>query len=163
MCGAVLIAASLTVDEYHNCKPRLACEIATVLPLTFISPKGYDCVGGALTGTFCAFIAYRKTFAAIWDFRFNHVLLPRMCKRRHSSQALFTNTCCVQQAPPPSSIDTRPREPFLNSATAYRNLCCTDLLPMKASSLLILVETLSHRVRLYRWLARPRGVCRCPF
>lgn len=38
---------------------------------------GYDCVGGALTGTFCAFIAYRKTFAAIWDFRFNHVLLPR--------------------------------------------------------------------------------------
>ena len=54
--GASLIAASLTVDEFHN---------------------WYDCVGGAVTGTFCAFIAYRKTFAAIWDFRFNHILLPR--------------------------------------------------------------------------------------
>ncbi|KAI5454401.1 hypothetical protein NCC49_004454 [Naganishia albida] len=62
VCGAVLIAASLTVDEYHN---------------------WYDCVGGALTGTFCAFIAYRKTFAAIWDFRFNHVLLPRSTSLFH--------------------------------------------------------------------------------
>ncbi|GHJ84895.1 hypothetical protein NliqN6_1297 [Naganishia liquefaciens] len=71
VCGAVLIAASLTVDEYHN---------------------WYDCVGGALTGTFCAFIAYRKTFAAIWDFRFNHVLLPRSTSlfHRHASEGAFS-------------------------------------------------------------------------
>jgi hypothetical protein len=30
-----------------------------------------------VTGTFCAIIAYRKNFAALWDFRFNHILLPR--------------------------------------------------------------------------------------
>ncbi|KAI5454400.1 hypothetical protein NCC49_004453 [Naganishia albida] len=71
VCGAVLIAASLTVDEYHN---------------------WYDCVGGALTGTFCAFIAYRKTFAAIWDFRFNHVLLPRSTSllHRHASEGMLS-------------------------------------------------------------------------
>jgi diacylglycerol diphosphate phosphatase/phosphatidate phosphatase len=56
LLGASLIAASLTIDEFHN---------------------WYDCVGGAITGTLCAIIAYRKTFAALWDFRFNHVLLPR--------------------------------------------------------------------------------------
>ncbi|KAK1923276.1 phosphatidic acid phosphatase type 2/haloperoxidase [Papiliotrema laurentii] len=62
LLGASLIAASLTVDEFHN---------------------WYDCVGGALTGTLCAFIAYRKTFAAIWDFRFNHILLPRSTSLFH--------------------------------------------------------------------------------
>jgi len=31
----------------------------------------------------CAFIAYRKTFAAIWDFRFNHILLPRSTSLFH--------------------------------------------------------------------------------
>jgi hypothetical protein len=30
-----------------------------------------------VVGTLCAFAAYRMVFAAIWDFRFNHVLLPR--------------------------------------------------------------------------------------
>ncbi|WWD20735.1 hypothetical protein CI109_105211 [Kwoniella shandongensis] len=60
--GASLIAASLTVDEYHN---------------------WYDCLGGAVTGTFCAIIAYRKTFAALWDFRFNHIILPRSTSLFH--------------------------------------------------------------------------------
>ncbi|KAJ9114721.1 hypothetical protein QFC22_005597 [Naganishia vaughanmartiniae] len=71
VCGAVLIAASLTVDEYHN---------------------WYDCVGGALTGTFCAFIAYRKTYASIWDFRFNHILLPRSTSlfHRHASEGMLS-------------------------------------------------------------------------
>lgn len=59
---ASLIAASLTIDEYHN---------------------WYDCVGGAVTGTFCAMIAYRKNFAALWDFRFNHILLPRATSLFH--------------------------------------------------------------------------------
>ena len=37
----------------------------------------WDILVGGLIGTSCAFIAYRMTFASIWDFRFNHVLLPR--------------------------------------------------------------------------------------
>lgn len=37
----------------------------------------WDITVGGLIGTSCAFIAYRMTFASIWDFRFNHVLLPR--------------------------------------------------------------------------------------
>ena len=36
-----------------------------------------------MTGTICALIAYRKTFAAMWDFRFNHVLLPRSSSLFH--------------------------------------------------------------------------------
>ncbi|WVQ85803.1 hypothetical protein IAT38_007971 [Cryptococcus sp. DSM 104549] len=62
LLGASLIAASLTIDEYHN---------------------WYDCVGGAVTGTICAIIAYRKTFGALWDFRFNHILLPRSTSLFH--------------------------------------------------------------------------------
>jgi diacylglycerol diphosphate phosphatase/phosphatidate phosphatase len=37
----------------------------------------YDVTVGGLIGTGCAFVAFRATFASIWDFRFNHVLLPR--------------------------------------------------------------------------------------
>ncbi|WWC72606.1 uncharacterized protein I206_106568 [Kwoniella pini CBS 10737] len=62
LLGASLIAASLTIDEYHN---------------------WYDCVGGAVTGSICAIIAYRKTFAALWDFRFNHIMLPRSTSLFH--------------------------------------------------------------------------------
>ncbi|ORY31222.1 phosphatidic acid phosphatase type 2/haloperoxidase [Naematelia encephala] len=62
LLGASLIAASLTVDEFHN---------------------WYDCLGGAVVGTLCAFVAFRKTFAATWDFRFNHILLPRSTSLFH--------------------------------------------------------------------------------
>ncbi|WVQ95673.1 hypothetical protein IAU59_002771 [Kwoniella sp. CBS 9459] len=62
LLGASLIAASLTVDEFHN---------------------WYDCVGGAVVGTICATIAYRKTFGALWDFRFNHIMLPRSTSLFH--------------------------------------------------------------------------------
>jgi diacylglycerol diphosphate phosphatase/phosphatidate phosphatase len=54
--GATLIAGSLTIDEYHN---------------------WYDVVAGAIIGTVFAFSAYRMMYAAIWDFRFNHIPLPR--------------------------------------------------------------------------------------
>lgn len=60
--GAFLISASLTIDAYHN---------------------WYDIVIGALIGSACAFVAFRQTFAAIWDFRFNHVLLPRATSLFH--------------------------------------------------------------------------------
>ncbi|WWC98500.1 hypothetical protein V866_005391 [Kwoniella sp. B9012] len=62
LLGASLIAASLTIDEFHN---------------------WWDCVGGAITGSICAIIAYRKTFAALWDFRFNHIILPRSTSLFH--------------------------------------------------------------------------------
>ena len=56
--GASLIAASLTIDEYHNCKLRerpsrkRECVANGDHLMT-----GYDCVGGALTGTFCAIVS----------------------------------------------------------------------------------------------------------
>jgi len=54
--GATLIAGALTIDEFHN---------------------WYDVLAGAVIGTLTAFVAFRQTFAAIWDFRFNHLRLPR--------------------------------------------------------------------------------------
>lgn len=54
--GACLIAGSLTIDEYHN---------------------WYDCLAGAIIGTFFAFSAYRMVYASVFDFRFNHIPLTR--------------------------------------------------------------------------------------
>jgi diacylglycerol diphosphate phosphatase / phosphatidate phosphatase len=54
--GAVLIGGALTIDEFHN---------------------WYDVFAGAVIGTMMAFSAYRTTYAAIWDFRFNHIPLNR--------------------------------------------------------------------------------------
>jgi membrane-associated phospholipid phosphatase len=56
LLGATLIASSLTIDEYHN---------------------WYDCFAGACIGTICAFGAYRMVYVAIWDWRYNHIPLPR--------------------------------------------------------------------------------------
>lgn len=54
--GAVLIGGALTIDEYHN---------------------WYDILAGAAIGTAMAFSSYRMTYAAVWDWRFNHVPLNR--------------------------------------------------------------------------------------
>ncbi|GFP55737.1 PA-phosphatase related-family protein DDB_G0271516 [Trichoderma asperellum] len=54
--GAVLIGGALTIDEFHN---------------------WYDVVAGAIIGTAMAFSGYRMTYAAIWDWRFNHIPLNR--------------------------------------------------------------------------------------
>ncbi|KAH8592337.1 putative lipid phosphate phosphatase 1 [Bisporella sp. PMI_857] len=54
--GATLIAGALTIDEFHN---------------------WYDCVAGAVIGTFMAFSSYRMVYAAIWDWRVNHIPLNR--------------------------------------------------------------------------------------
>jgi diacylglycerol diphosphate phosphatase/phosphatidate phosphatase len=54
--GAVLIAGALTIDEFHN---------------------WYDCLAGAIIGTVMAFSAYRMVYAAIWDWRVNHIPLNR--------------------------------------------------------------------------------------
>lgn len=54
--GACLIGGALTIDEFHN---------------------WYDVFAGAVIGTVMAFSAYRMTYAAIWDWRFNHMPLNR--------------------------------------------------------------------------------------
>ncbi|PBP25980.1 hypothetical protein BUE80_DR003046 [Diplocarpon rosae] len=54
--GATLIAGALTIDEYHN---------------------WYDCLAGAIIGTFMAFSGYRMVYASIWDWRTNHIPLNR--------------------------------------------------------------------------------------
>ncbi|KAH8664608.1 phosphatidic acid phosphatase type 2/haloperoxidase [Xylariales sp. PMI_506] len=56
LLGAVLIGGALTIDEFHN---------------------WYDVFAGAVIGTVMAFSAYRMTYAAIWDFRYNHIPLNR--------------------------------------------------------------------------------------
>ncbi|GAA5861729.1 hypothetical protein JCM8547_000717 [Rhodosporidiobolus lusitaniae] len=56
MLGAFLIAGSLTIDEYHH---------------------WYDVVVGSIIGSCCAIASYRMSYAAIFDFRFNHLPLPR--------------------------------------------------------------------------------------
>jgi len=54
--GATLIGGALTIDEFHN---------------------WYDILAGAVIGTTMAFSAYRMTYAAIWDWRWNHIPLSR--------------------------------------------------------------------------------------
>ncbi|RKF77397.1 PA-phosphatase related-family protein [Golovinomyces cichoracearum] len=57
--GATLIAASLTIDEFHN---------------------WYDCVAGAIIGSIMAFSAYRMVYTSVWDYRTNHIPLSRESK-----------------------------------------------------------------------------------
>jgi membrane-associated phospholipid phosphatase len=57
LLGAVLIAASLTVDHFHH---------------------WYDILAGAVIGTMFAFGSYRCQYASVWDYRFNHIPLPRI-------------------------------------------------------------------------------------
>ncbi len=54
--GACLIGGALTIDEFHN---------------------WYDILAGAVIGTVMAFSAYRMTYAAVWDWRWNHIPLNR--------------------------------------------------------------------------------------
>ena len=56
LLGAVLIAGALTIDEYHH---------------------WWDLLAGALIGTAMAFSAYRMCYAAVWDWRFNHIPMHR--------------------------------------------------------------------------------------
>uniref|UniRef100_A0AC35G634 Phosphatidic acid phosphatase type 2/haloperoxidase domain-containing protein n=1 Tax=Panagrolaimus sp. PS1159 TaxID=55785 RepID=A0AC35G634_9BILA len=53
---ACLISASLTIDAFHH---------------------WYDCLAGACIGIINAFGAYRMTYMAIWDWRYNHIPLSR--------------------------------------------------------------------------------------
>ncbi|KAF5357943.1 hypothetical protein D9756_001884 [Leucocoprinus leucothites] len=62
LLGATLISGALTIDEFHN---------------------WYDVVVGGVIGSACALVAFRQTFASVFDFRFNHLLLPRSTSLFH--------------------------------------------------------------------------------
>ncbi|TPX57341.1 hypothetical protein PhCBS80983_g03913 [Powellomyces hirtus] len=55
--GATLISASLTIDEYHHY---------------------YDVIGGSIIGSVVATATYRFQYASLFDYRFNHIPLPRI-------------------------------------------------------------------------------------
>ncbi|KIK63855.1 hypothetical protein GYMLUDRAFT_162573 [Collybiopsis luxurians FD-317 M1] len=67
LLGATLISGALTIDEFHN---------------------WYDVLAGAVIGTSTALVAFRQTFASIFDFRFNHILLPRTTSLFHRQPVL---------------------------------------------------------------------------
>lgn len=56
LLGAVLMAGALTIDQAHN---------------------WYDILAGSTIGTVMAFASYRICYAAIWDWRYNHIPLTR--------------------------------------------------------------------------------------
>ncbi|ODA79020.1 hypothetical protein RJ55_04610 [Drechmeria coniospora] len=53
---AFLMACSLTIDAAHN---------------------GYDIVAGSAIGSLAALAVYRTSYAAVWDWRYNHIPLRR--------------------------------------------------------------------------------------
>lgn len=56
LLGASLMAACLTVDQAHN---------------------WYDILAGCTIGTVVAFMVYRLCYAAVWDWRYNHIPLRK--------------------------------------------------------------------------------------
>lgn len=63
--GATLIGGALTIDEHHN---------------------WWDVVAGAVIGTFMSFSSYRMVYAAIFDFRYNHIPLLRTVPFRYGEE-----------------------------------------------------------------------------
>lgn len=59
------------------------CQSIKYLILLLSVHNWYDVVIGGIIGTLCALVAFRQTFAAIVDFRFNHILLPRATSLFH--------------------------------------------------------------------------------
>lgn len=76
----MLIAGSLTIDEFHNwydCAAGLISASSRLRPSHFSIVDLTASCSLVAVGTTCAFASFRMVFASIWDFRFNHVLLPR--------------------------------------------------------------------------------------
>ncbi|KAG2020839.1 lipid phosphate phosphatase 1 [Coprinopsis cinerea AmutBmut pab1-1] len=60
--GAFLLSAYLVRDHHHHWS---------------------DVIVGSAIGIGTATLAFRQTFASIWDYRYNHILLPRMTSLLH--------------------------------------------------------------------------------
>lgn len=73
LLAAVMIACSLTIDAAHN---------------------WYDIVGGSIIGTVMAAASYRSTYAAVLDWRFNH--LPLQEKEPFEYSAEETSAIAAQ-------------------------------------------------------------------
>ncbi|KAM0752350.1 acid phosphatase/Vanadium-dependent haloperoxidase [Meredithblackwellia eburnea MCA 4105] len=67
--GAFLISGALTIDEFHHY---------------------YDVIAGAMIGSCSALAAYRMSYASIFDFRFNHIPLPRLLPKVTGDRARFS-------------------------------------------------------------------------
>ncbi|KAK4215820.1 lipid phosphate phosphatase 1 [Rhypophila decipiens] len=65
--GATLMACALTIDQAHN---------------------WYDILVGSLIGTVSAFAAYRCLYAAVWDWRYNHIPLKNREALDYAAAAL---------------------------------------------------------------------------
>ncbi|EEB95158.1 hypothetical protein MPER_05920, partial [Moniliophthora perniciosa FA553] len=76
--GATLISGALTIDEFHN---------------------WYDVVAGGIIGISCALVAFRSTFASIFDFRYNHLLIPRTTSLFHRQPYFPEGTSQTAQYP----------------------------------------------------------------
>ncbi|KAK1508921.1 PAP2 superfamily protein [Colletotrichum abscissum] len=71
---ATLVGGSLTVDQSHN---------------------WYDVLAGAIIGTAFAFSSYRMAYAAVWDWRINHIPLHRKMPLDFNLEAIGENGAVV--------------------------------------------------------------------
>lgn len=95
---AGLVFASLYINGklkiFGNTHPPYFFLILFLFPLTLatcvvgtlmldMSHNWYDILAGSLLGTFTAFVAYRATYASVWDYRTNHIPTPRVLGRKN--------------------------------------------------------------------------------
>lgn len=69
LLGATLMVCALTIDQAHN---------------------WYDILAGSLIGTVSAFASYRCLYAAVWDWRFNHIPLMNNAPLDYTAAAALT-------------------------------------------------------------------------
>jgi len=70
LLGAVLMSLYLVTDHHHHTS---------------------DVIVGGFIGTATSLVAFRQTFASIFDFRFNHILLPRATSLFHRADLSHGN------------------------------------------------------------------------
>ena len=56
LLGATLVAGYLVKDHHHS---------------------AYDCIGGGIIGAMIGYAHFRTTYFGVWDYRVNHIPLPR--------------------------------------------------------------------------------------
>jgi len=76
LLGAFLISGALTIDEFHH---------------------SYDVIAGACIGSLSALAAYRMSYASVFDFRFNHVPLPRLLPKVTGDRVRFSYTLSEEE------------------------------------------------------------------
>jgi membrane-associated phospholipid phosphatase len=77
LLGATLMAACLTVDQAHN---------------------WYDVCAGSAIGTIVAFMVYRVSYAAVWDWRYNHIPLRHRAVFDYAAAASASSAEVLERA-----------------------------------------------------------------